>query len=135
MTRGLRSTHAPNRGSRIEAPPSEAEPWRERYPVFCLRYLKNLKKCQRDELAALPRKLYELGQFTWRELRGTQRHGAGYELIPWAKVSCCPPADVQPDTQATVFRFYGKRAMIGYTKDEVFHILLLDRDYKAYDHG
>lgn len=124
-------------GGRFISPPAEGpRNYDEEPPVFCLRYLEEngFTQCTAQEHAALARTFFKLSRLCWKDLASIGRHKLGYELIPRKQISGLP-ATLTPDvTQLMVFRFEGMKAMIGVRRQSTFHIALLDRAFKAYDH-
>ena len=45
------------------------------------------------------------------------------------------PPNVTEDVTLLVFRFSGRKPMVGYRVKEAFYVLALDRDFTLYDHG
>lgn len=55
---------------------------------------------------------------------------------PRGAISEKPPSEMKPDADYIVFRFQGKKPMVGFRDAYgVFHILWLDRNFTLYDHG
>jgi hypothetical protein len=129
-----------SRGGKISsAPTSNKRPSAQEHPIFSLKYLKEdfcITNCTKDEQAAFALKLHLLSQATWIDLQLAPRHGIGYELIPVQQVKISIPSEVTQDIASFhVFRFSGKKAMIGFKDENTYHILGLDRNFKAYKHG
>lgn len=62
------------------------------------------------------------------------RHGLGTEKINQSSIKASKPASVTPDVSFYALRFQGKKAMVGYKSDFIFHVVYLDRDFTLYDH-
>ncbi|MBI3441573.1 MAG: hypothetical protein HY052_07215 [Proteobacteria bacterium] len=90
--------------------------------------------CQKDDRAALASKLYELSQITWATIRGSGRHGVGCEKIERPSIKAPLPLSLTEDVSILALRFNGKAPMLGYREGRIFHVLLLDWNFKAYSH-
>ncbi|WP_108462250.1 hypothetical protein [Devosia naphthalenivorans] len=90
--------------------------------------------CERDDQAALAKRLFLLSQMNWRDIRNAPRHGTGTETIARKSLKTKLPSSVTEDSTILALRFNGKKAMIGYRDARVFYVLLLDHDFSAYDH-
>ncbi|WP_208937066.1 Panacea domain-containing protein [[Haemophilus] ducreyi] len=79
----------------------------------------------------------KLSKFTWQELRNSPRHGCGTEKIEHKAIKGCSVPDfiIEQNISLLAFRFQGKKPMVGYRENQIFHILWLDRDYSLYNHG
>lgn len=109
-------------------------------PKFCLRGLRarySLTQCTKDEKASFADRLYELSRSSWAELRQMPRHGRGWEIIPRKSITGdAVPSTITDDVNLIAFRFHGMAPMVGYrSRDGVFNIVWLDRDFTLYDHG
>jgi hypothetical protein len=129
-----------SRGNKINSvPTSNKRPSAQEHPIFSLKYLRGdfcITNCTKDEQAAFALKLHLLSQVTWMDLQLAPRHGIGYELIPVKQVNISIPPEVTQDiTSLHVFRFSGKKAMIGFKDENIYHVLGLDRNFTAYNHG
>lgn len=91
--------------------------------------------CSADESAQLIGKLYTIGKMTWGEINQSGRHGLGTEIIGQGKINAPIPAAVTDDVQLLAFRYNGKKPMVGYREDRVFHVLYVDHNFTLYDHG
>lgn len=96
-----------------------------------------LESCQPEEKVALIETLHKLSQFTWQELRNSNRHGLGTEKIEHSSIKGCSVPDfiIEQNIPLLAFRFHGKKPMVGYRENQVYHILWLDRDFSLYNHG
>lgn len=128
----------PTTGVRIQPRTSYTKSDLDEHPVFSLRYLGGdycLSKCQREEKAAFASTLHQLGQRTWGEINGLDRHKNGSEIIPRESIKGKIPNHITPDVRFIAFRFYKKAPMVGYREGNIFHIIWLDRQFILYDHG
>lgn len=108
------------------------------YPVFCFKHLQkdySLEKCQRDEKIDLIERLCKLSTMTWEQIRLSDRHGLGTEKISQHSIRTGIPNHITPDVTFYALRFSGKKPIVGYKSDFIFHILYIDRDFTLYDHG
>jgi hypothetical protein len=106
-------------------------------PLFSLEHMQqtySVKTCQVNDRAALASKLYEMSQLSWGELKQAPRHGQGFEHIPQNSIKAPMPKVLTSDIRLMVFRFSGKKPMVGYRVEEVFYLLWLDHNFTLYDH-
>ena len=137
--RRINPSQSPNQGERLKV--HEVSPTgstNHLHPIFNLEHLGGaycLSKCTQEEKAAFADKIHLLSQLTWAQISHAPRHGLGYESIPrhQLNVSTFPP-ELTPDVKILSFRFHGLAPMIGYRDNRVFVVLILDRDYTAYNH-
>ncbi|WP_439258024.1 hypothetical protein [Lonepinella sp. BR2271] len=96
-----------------------------------------LSSCQSGEKIDLIDTLHKLSQLTWQELINSNRHGLGTEKIAHSAIkgSSVPDFIIDQNITLIAFRFSGKKPMVGYRENQIFHILWLDRDFSLYDHG
>lgn len=129
------SAAAKNIGNReLANPKSDAR----EHPLFGLSQIDRkycISDCTKDEKSALIDTMHKLARLTWGQIRNAGRHQSGFELIEASQVKCKLPDKVTKDTKLYVFRFFGKAPIIGYKKDTVFHLLVVDRNFTAYNHG
>jgi hypothetical protein len=95
-----------------------------------------LDSCDIDEKVALAHKIYELCQLTWNQIINTHRGGLGSEKIARNAItgSSIPP-HITPDVDILAIRFDGRKPMVGYRLDRIFHIIWLDTKFQLYNHG
>lgn len=109
-------------------------------PIFSFEQMKDrsgysINCCERDDQAALAKRLFILSQMKWRDIRHADRHGLGTEIISRSSLRVSLPNSVTDDATIIALRFSGLKAMIGYKEGRVFHVLILDHNFTAYDHG
>ncbi len=108
------------------------------YPVFCLRYLHrdyNVELCSHDDRASLITKMAHLSRLTWEEIRLAPRHGMGSEKISRGFIRPSIPNEITEDIDFFLaLRYQGKKAMIGFRTQFIFHIVFIDRDFTVYNH-
>jgi hypothetical protein len=112
----------------------------QQYPVFCVRHMVrgadfSLEHRSDEEKAALIDKLRLLSQMTWAEIRSAPRHGLGPEKIDKKQITFTLPAIVTEEVSLLAIRFMGKAPMLGFRVGTTFHIIGLDPNFCAYDHG
>ena len=107
-------------------------------PFFSFQYLhrkRHVSLLEESQQAELAKRLCELSELTWQELREAGRHGLGYEIIH-KDLHFELPSNVKGET-ILAFRYCGKLAMVGFREKNVFHIIGLDKDFapnSCYDH-
>ena len=108
------------------------------HPIFCLHYLDKdycLTKCNQEERAAFASTIRVLSTYSWNQII-TNRIQDYEKLTDKSKIKNGHiPASVPKDASIIGFRFSGKKRMVGYRKDCVFHIIWFDIKFKLYDHG
>ena len=119
--------------------PSGATTYQNQKPHFSLEFVVPshcITVCDKSERASFAKKLRNISQLTWQELRDSPSHGLGFEPIPREEIKQAIPVYVTEDvTSFFSFRFSGKKAMVGYRTGRTFHILWFDRKFNVYDHG
>lgn len=108
-------------------------------PVFSLEHMRDrsgysVTCCDSDDQAALSRKLFQLSQMKWRDIRHAPKHGLGSEIIDRSSLKVPLPTSVTEDTTILAIRFSGMKPMVGYREGRVFYIILLDHQFTAYRH-
>jgi hypothetical protein len=91
--------------------------------------------CSHDDKAAFVDKIRRMSRMTWNELIQAPRHGMGLETISRDSIKRPIPTHVTEDVTLIAFRFSGKKPMVGYRVDGMFHILWFDPDFSLYDHS
>jgi len=135
MGKGNIKRREPDRGPNIQPPSggggsTEHERIRFSFVDFCRDCLDD---SQHDDLRQLVEKLKELSSITWAQSRCAPRHGLGSEEIPKSDLRFPIPAQLKGPFRS--FRFCGLKPMIGYRDGSTFHVLWLDVNFAAYDHG
>lgn len=134
----IRSPHGSNVGERIRARESGSGSTDVLAPIFCLRHVVTgwgISDCERDDQAAFACTVERLSRLTWKEIRNAPHHGAGTEKIRRTSLRAKVPARITDDVEFLALRFSGKKAMIGFRSNEIFHVVWLDRSFRLYDHG
>ena len=106
------------------------------YPVFSFTYFADKKHgfdCKPEEFRSLIMKLKRLGQLTWNQIDSSDRHSNGYEKIDLSQIH--ENTEMFSTDNALVFRYKGTKAMIGFRKSHIYHVVYLDDDYSVYNHG
>ena len=120
------TTTAPRTGS------SNAE-----HPKFCLAFIQSafdVKALPEDQQADFAKTLQDRASLSWEMIMKAERHGQGYEHLPSSKLPS-PPAAFSDRDQFMVFRYSGKRPMVGVRVDDVFHIIWIEREFgELYSH-
>lgn len=107
------------------------------YPVFCFKHLNkdyHLDDCTKIEKISLIEQICKLSSMTWEQIRLSPKHGLGTEKIAQDSIRASKPVHVTPDVTFYALRFDGKKPMVGYKSDFIFHIVYLDRSFKLYKH-
>ena len=132
----LRRRDAQGRG-RLAAP-QPAEDTNRLTPHFCLAYLSpahRVSDCEQAERAAFACKVEEMCRLTWAELTLAPRHGAGGEKIRRSEIRTAIPTAITDDVDHFLaFRFDGLKAVVGFRRGRVFHVVWLDRAFSVYRH-
>jgi hypothetical protein len=94
--------------------------------------VENLDENQR---AAFAMALAKRSTTTWSNLWLTNRHKLGCELIPCSALNEPMPQSISSDVEkVVVFRFSDFAPMIGFRRDDTFHIIWIDPKFKVYKH-
>lgn len=108
------------------------------YPIFCFKYMHkdyHVDKCEREEKLSLLDRICKLSTMTWEQIQFAPKHGLGTEKISQDSIKCGKPLHITPDVTFYALRFDGKKPMVGYKSDFIFHLVYLDRDFTLYNHG
>lgn len=128
-----------NQSTRLVSPAHPAiESTQHRKPMFALTNLQKgycLSDCELSEKAEFAETIWRLSQLTWSEIQRSGKHQSGCETIPQSAIRVGLPPCVTPEVKLLAFRFADKKAMVGYRKGELFHVLWLDRAFTLYHHG
>lgn len=117
-------------------PPSEST--NHKKISFNLEYLDSdfgLDQCSSDDHRKLLDAFCKRSGLTWNEINTNHRHKLGYEKIPIQQIKAPKPKHLESDAVLLVFRFSGKKPMVGYREEAVFYVIWLDHNYTLYDHG
>lgn len=90
--------------------------------------------CTAQEKCALIDTLWQLTQRRWIDLMLAGRHGSGCEKIARSAIEAPIPSQLTEDTTFLAFRFHGLAPMVGYRDGRVFHVVWIDRAFRAYRH-
>lgn len=84
-------------------------------PIFSFKFNNDkycLSVCDKDEKAAFADKLHRLSVISWQDIKGSHRHGMGYEKISRDSLKSAIPVTVPPDANLIAFRFSGMKPMV-----------------------
>ena len=88
-----------------------------------------------EHKAKFSESIFKRKSLLWSEIKNLPKHGLGTEKIPIKALKTPLPAFVKDDlSDFIVFRFHGKKPMIGYRVHNIFYVLWFDHDFSAYDH-
>lgn len=109
------------------------------HPVFCFNYISkkgySFNDCDDQEKLDLINKLTTLSNMTWAEIQLSPKHGLGSEKIAIKSIKTKLPNNFTEDVSFLLaLRFSGKKAMVGYRNEFIFHVFFLDRDFTLYPH-
>ena len=138
-----------NKKRKFIIPPPKEEPtislnpiYKEDYPIFCFKYLNDnasISKCKDHKIffdfIIRLKKLSELG---WSEIRKSNRHSFGFEMIPVQKIKPRLPECVTPDVKVLqVFRVNGNNLpFVGLQCDKIFRVFFIETKFgDIYDHN
>lgn len=71
---------------------------------------------------------------SWLEIRNAPRHGLGTEKISRDSLKVIVPASITEDVQFLALRFSGMKPMVGFRRNEIFHVVWLDRAFSLFNH-
>lgn len=127
------------KSKRITYPiPDKVSPMKGR-PLFSFHYLQDaycISKCEKDDKAAFSDTMRHLSYLTWNQIHGSHRYGLGAEKIKRKSIIVGMPRNLPEDVNDFwAIRFSGKKPMIGFRNDDIYHIVWFDRNFSVYDHG
>jgi hypothetical protein len=108
-------------------------------PIFSLERLKEGKYCfshldQKDK-AAFAESIFKRRNIPWKNIKNLPRHGLGIEKISKSSIKTALPKNITADfDDFLVFRFSGKKPMVGYRIHDIFYVLWFDHDFTLYNH-
>ena len=109
-----------------------------KYPVFCLHYLDVkycLTKCNQEERASFANTIRILSNFSWNEIISNRIEGYEKILNKRSINKGNLPNSIPDDASIISFHFHGKKPMLGFRRECVFHIIWFDPRFELYDHG
>lgn len=121
-----------------ESKPLDSIPPECKKPVFSFQYLDKeycISLCEKEDKIALVDQLRILSSLTWAEIRQNGRHATGSEKIKRNSIKRPVPIHIKEDATFIALRFSGKKSMVGYRENEIFHVIWLDRNFTLYNHG
>ena len=122
-------------GKRIASPTTIPDPpFGKRSPQFGLEHF-NIAPYDKDEKSAFIGKLCRLSKLTWDEIQSSGRYQMGFEWISQNEIKIPIPPGLTDDVRMMVFRYNGKKAMVGYRVGHIYYPFWLDVDFSAYDHN
>ena len=109
-------------------------------PVFSLEKLQNgaycFSKLSKDDKASFGDAIFKRKSLTWNEIKSSGRHALGTEKIPKSQINAPIPNFITEDFKDfLVFRFSGRKPMVGYRQKDAFFVLWFDHDFTLYNHG
>jgi len=126
-----------NIGGKVGLPTTIEVPKFE-HPVFCFKHLHKdhcLEQCETADKLAFIERVVKLSSLTWDTIRISQRHGFGYEKIKRTSIKPSVPNSITEDVDDFLaFRFSGKKPMLGFKTQFIFHIVYIDSKFSVYDH-
>ena len=126
-----------NDGQRIGKQEESSGSTQNQTPLFCFHHLGGdfcLSHCDQEEKAAFADTVHKLSRVSWAEIARSHRHAIGTEIISRDSLTMPLPSSITDDVNILAFRFHGKAPMLGYREGRTFHVLGLDKSFKAYRH-
>jgi hypothetical protein len=127
-----------NKGSKLITPQAETVNNNKEHPVFCLKYIDPkccISNCEKNDKAGFADQLRTLSKVDWETIRHAPRHGIGTEIIDRSSLKCNIPP-VTDDVKFIAFRYSGKKAMVGYRNNNIFHIIGVEKKFgDLYEHS
>lgn len=97
---------------------------------YCFTALSNEDKKQFAE------NIYKRKDIKWRDIKNLPKQGLGTEKIPKNQIKGSIPSYITEDmNDFLVFRFNGKKPMVGYREKNIFYVLWFDLDFTLYKHS
>lgn len=123
---------------RIITTGTKSEKPKKEYPIFCFRHLHkdySVEKCEGEHQRAIILTLCKLSQMTWQQIQTAPKNGSGSEKISRKAIKPAIPTHITKDVNFFLaLRYFGKRPMIGYRVENIFHLVYIDRDCSVYKH-
>lgn len=97
-----------------------------------------MKHCDIQQFKGLSDRLRIISTLTWQQLKNEPHDKYGYEALSKEIFNASFPEFAANDDVIIVFRFGGGRhggRIAGVRRDNVFHVLFIDRDFTLYNHG
>jgi hypothetical protein len=133
IKRSLRAESA-----RIKYPILDTIPSIQKRPIFSFLYLQDnycISRCSKAQKVGFTDTMRALSKMTWHEIRSAPKHGLGSEKIERRIIRVSIPSNISDDVTFISIRFHANAPMVGFRKDNIFHIVWFDRDFTVYDHG
>lgn len=112
------------------------------YPIFCFKHLVkkfSLDKCDNIHKKAFITRLCKLAELGFDEINKSGRHQYGNEKINRKSLKFNPPSFITDDVDFLyAYRYNGKNnPFLAYRRPNsaILHIVAIDYNFKAYDHG
>lgn len=107
--------------------------------IFSLERIQSGSYCfsslDQEHKAQFSESIFKRKSLLWSDIKTLQRHGLGTEKISIKAIKPPIPAFIKDDlSDFLVFRFHGKKPMIGYRIHNVFYVLWFDHNFSAYKH-
>jgi hypothetical protein len=97
---------------------------------YCFSRLSN------DEKKDFAESIFKRKALTWNDIKKAPKHGLGTEKIPKSNITGKIPEFITDDiNDFLVFRFSGKKPMVGYREKNIFYILWFDNNFTLYKHS
>ena len=79
--------------------------------------------------------IFKRRHLTWNEIQRTGRHALGTEKMPKNQIKGTIPSFITPDvSEFLVFRFNGKKSMVGLREKNIFYVIWFDSTFTLYKH-
>jgi hypothetical protein len=96
---------------------------------YCFSKLDDIDKKQFAE------SIFKRKNIEWKDIYSLDKHGLGMEKIPKSEIKGSIPSFITEDmNDFLVFRFSGKKPMVGYREKNIFYVLWFDKDFTLYKH-
>lgn len=108
-------------------------------PIFSLEKLQTGKYClsslDQKNKAKFADAIFRRKSLTWNQIKQQDRHALGTEKIPKTQIKASIPKFITDDFESfLVFRYDGRKPMVGYRQRDIFFVLWFDHDFTLYDH-
>ncbi len=108
-------------------------------PIFSLEKVQQgdycLSELDKEDKSMFADAIFKRRELTWSQIKGAGRHALGAEKIPKSSIKAPIPAFITDDVDDfLVFRYNGKKPMVGYRKQNIFFVLWFDHNYTLYSH-
>jgi len=127
----------PNKSSKFTVP--DTPNYNNMPPLFSLEKIVGddycFSKLDDTDKKQFAESIFKRKNINWKDIYTLNRHKLGVETIPKNKIKASLPSFITEDmNEFLVFRFSGKKPMVGYREKNIFYVLWFDKNFTLYEH-